>query len=136
MEEKKRKLDQFHREQLQAQIALTQNLARLSPSASFLFAATRLAGTGPILAEYFDQALARYQHEHRRWRRQIFRTTIGGDPREGDWLRAEDLPRFAIAFERVADSLDAALFDILLLLVFNALFFMLAYAFFLRYDVT
>ena len=43
---------------------------------------------------------------------------------------------FAIAFERVADSLDAALFDILLLLVFNALFFMLAYLFFLRYDIT
>lgn len=135
-DEKKRKLDQFRAEQLQTQIELTQNLARLSPSASFLFAATRLAGTGPVLAEYFDQALRHYQHQHRRFRRQIFRTTIGDDPREGDWLRAEDIPRFAIAVERVSDSLDAALFDILLLLVFNALFFMLAYLFFLRYDIT
>ena len=38
--------------------------------------------------------------------------------------------------QRLDDSLDAALMDILLLLVFNVLFFMLSYLFFLRYDVT
>lgn len=135
-EGKMRKLDQFYSERLQVQIELTQNLARLSPSASFLFAATRLAGTGPVLAEYFDQAMTRYQHEHRRFRRELYAVTIGDDRRESDWLRAEDLPRFSVALEQVADSLAAALFDVLLLLVFNVLFFMLAYTFFLRYDVT
>jgi len=38
--------------------------------------------------------------------------------------------------QRLDDSIDAALMDILLLLVFNVLFFMLSYMFFLRYDVT
>ncbi len=133
---KMRKLEQFYVERLQVQIELTQNLARLSPSASFLFAATRLAGTGPVLAGYFDQSMARYQDEYGRFRRELYHATIGNNPQDGDWLRSEDVPRFFITLEKVADSLDAALFDILLLLVFNALFFMLAYAFFLRYDVT
>ena len=133
---KMRKLEQFYVERLQVQIELTQNLARLSPSASFLFAATRLAGTGPVLAGYFDQAMARYQHEYDRFRSGLYHATIGNNPQDGDWLRSEDMPRFFITLEKATDSLDAALFDILLLLVFNALFFMLAYAFFLRYDVT
>ena len=38
--------------------------------------------------------------------------------------------------ERLDDAIEAALMDILLLLVFNVLFFMLSYLFFLRYDVT
>lgn len=133
---KMRKLEQFYVERLQVQIELTQNLARLSPSASYLFAATRLAGTGPVLAGYFDQAMARYQHEYGRFRSGLYHATIGNNPQDGDWLRSEDMPRFFITLEKATDSLDAALFDILLLLVFNALFFMLAYAFFLRYDVT
>lgn len=133
---KMRKLEQFYVERLQVQIELTQNLARLSPSASYLFAATRLAGTGPVLAGYFDQSMARYQDEYGRFRRELYHATIGNNPQDGDWLRSEDVPRFFITLEKATDSLDAALFDILLLLVFNALFFMLAYAFFLRYDVT
>jgi ABC-type transport system involved in multi-copper enzyme maturation permease subunit len=134
--EKMRKLEQFYFERLQVQIELTQNLARLSPSASFLFAATRLAGTGPGLAQFFDQAMARYQRQHARFRRELYHATIGNDPQQGDWLRTQDVPRFFIALEKLADSLDAALFDVLLLLIFNALFFMLAHTFFLCYDVT
>ena len=38
--------------------------------------------------------------------------------------------------ESLDDSFDAALFDILLLAVFNVLFFMLSYTIFIRYDVT
>ena len=38
--------------------------------------------------------------------------------------------------QRLDDAIEAALMDILLLLVFNVLFFMLSYLFFLRYDVT
>ena len=134
--EKMRKLERFYFERLQVQIELTQNLARLSPSASFLFAATRLAGTGPGLAQFFDQAMARYQRQHARFSRELYHATIGNDPQQGDWLRTQDVPRFFIALEKLADTLDAALFDVLLLLIFNALFFMLAYTFFLCYDVT
>ena len=46
------------------------------------------------------------------------------------------MPRLQLFQEGVAEAFDAALFDILLLIVFNVLFFMLSYVFFLRYDVT
>ncbi|SVB02496.1 uncharacterized protein METZ01_LOCUS155350, partial [marine metagenome] len=38
--------------------------------------------------------------------------------------------------EATRAAIDAAMFDILLLVVFAVLFFMLSFAFFLRYDVT
>ena len=38
--------------------------------------------------------------------------------------------------ESLSEAFDAALFDILLLVVFNVLFFLLSYVLFLRYDVT
>ena len=53
-----------------------------------------------------------------------------------NWLQADAIPGFKLNRQRLDDSLDAALMDILLLVGFNVLFFMLAYLFFLRYDVT
>jgi ABC-type transport system involved in multi-copper enzyme maturation permease subunit len=47
-----------------------------------------------------------------------------------------DVPRFHLFEESLEDSFNAASFDMLLLVVFNVLFFMLAYAVFLRYDIT
>ena len=40
-------LEDFYQDKLSFQTHVSQNLARLSPSASYLFAVTRLAGTGP-----------------------------------------------------------------------------------------
>ena len=53
-----------------------------------------------------------------------------------DWFKPDELPRFRMFEETLTDSFDAALYDILLLLLYNALFFLLSYLFFLRYDVT
>ena len=53
-----------------------------------------------------------------------------------DWFKPDDLPRFDMQAERLNDSFNAALFDVLLLVVYNVLFFMLSYVFFLRYDIT
>ena len=40
------------------------------------------------------------------------------------------------ATARLDDTLNLSMGDILLMLIFNVLFFMLSYLFFLRYDVT
>lgn len=142
-EEEKAKLDRFARDKQVEQIQLTQDLARISPSASFLLAATRLAGTGPDLYNRFRNAHWRFRRgfgEYMQdfWRRGAFvewnrRGPVMKDP---DWFKPEALPRFSLGGEAVGDSMDAALFDVLLLAVYNVLFFMLAYIFFLRYDVT
>ena len=145
-ERRKNKLEEFFRDKMESQIALSQNLARLSPSASFLFAATRLAGTGPILFQHFQKAQERFQKGHGELRNNLYRTLyesgrierVNGrmQIKDKDWFRPDDLPRFRLFTENIGDSFNQALFDVLLLVVFNVLFFMLAFVFFLRYDIT
>jgi hypothetical protein len=141
-ERKKRKLEEFYQDKMSRQISYSKNLARLSPSASYLFAATRLAGTGPNLFDYFQKALDRFHQGHEEFRQSMYSRDImewgetGPQVKDPDWFDPENLPRFDMYDENLGDSFDAALFDILLLAVFNVLFFMLSYTFFLRYDVT
>jgi ABC-type transport system involved in multi-copper enzyme maturation permease subunit len=139
-EKKKRKLEEFYQDKMSRQIAYSKNLARLSPSASYLFAATRLAGTGPNLFDYFQKALERFHQGHEEFRQSMWSmrewSESGPQIKDPDWFDPENLPRFDMFAESLTDSFDAALFDILLLAVFNVLFFMLSYTIFLRYDVT
>ena len=141
-ETRKQKLEQFYTDKMKRQISLSENLARISPSASYLFAATRLAGTGPELFDHFQKALKRYHNGHDEFRRSLWDRDIvewsneGPQVKDPDWFDASALPHFDMFTENLRDSFDAALFDILLLTVFNVLFFMLSYTFFLRYDVT
>ena len=124
-----------------SQISLSQNLARLSPSASYLFAVTRLSGTGPSLFAHFSAAVERFQEGHRELEMRAYRDgsitfTREGPQVPGGWFDADAVPRLQVFREGATEAFDAALFDILLLTVFNVLFFMLSYVFFLRYDVT
>lgn len=138
---RRRKLEEFYQDRMKGQVSLTQNLARLSPSASFLFAATRLAGTGPDLYALFQKAQERFQQTHQEYLQSIYVSGVEWTPngpqvKNPDWFRPEALPRFSLFAEPLGDCFNAAFFDVLLLAVYNALFFMLAYAFFLRYDIT
>jgi ABC-type transport system involved in multi-copper enzyme maturation permease subunit len=140
-EQRKRKLDGFYKDRMSRQTSLSQNLARLSPSASYLLAATRLAGTGPDLFAHFSDAVERFHGAHDDFRSQMYGNvswTRGPDPdiRDEDWFDPDDVPRLSMFSESLSEAFDGALFDILLLVVFNVLFFLLSYVFFLRYDVT
>jgi hypothetical protein len=145
-EKRKNKLEEFYQDKMQTQVAMSQNLARLSPSASFLFAATRLAGTGPVLSQQFQKARERFQEQHQSLRNDLMRTLYQSGRAEfnngrmtvkdSDWFQPDDLPRFRMFAEDVTTSFNQGLFDVLLLVVFNVLFFMLAFLFFLRYDIT
>lgn len=141
-EQRKRKLDTFYKDRMNRQVSLSQNLARLSPSASYLFAVTRLSGTGPSQFAHFSAAVERFQESHQEFERSAYsggsirftRQGVEGVP--DDWFDADAVPRLQVFQEGPSEAFDAALFDILLLTVFNVLFFMLSYLFFLRYDVT
>ncbi|MFA6108470.1 MAG: hypothetical protein WDA75_06845, partial [Candidatus Latescibacterota bacterium] len=140
------KLEEFYQDRLASQVSMTQNLARLSPSASFLFAATGLAGTGPFLSRQFVAARERYQKAYQEQQSSMFRTLYQSgraqfangrmEVKDRDWFKPDELPRFAMVAESLGDSLSLALFDVLLLAVANVVFFLLAFVFFLRYDVT
>ncbi|MBT3345816.1 MAG: ABC transporter permease subunit [Gemmatimonadetes bacterium] len=141
-ERKRRKLDQFYNDRMTRQVSLSKGLARLSPSASYLFAVTRLAGTGPILFDRFRDAHDRFQEAQQDWRSELFNSGKiqygpgGPTVNEADWFDADSIPRFTMYSENTRQAIDAAMFDILLLVVFAVLFFMLSFVFFLRYDVT
>ena len=53
-----------------------------------------------------------------------------------DWLQVEEVPTLRILPSRLDDAVASSTTDLLLLAVYNVLFFMGAYLRFLRYDVT
>jgi len=134
-ERRKRKLDQFFQDKLRAQIGLSRTLSRLSPSASFTYATTGLAGTGVGLFDRFRQGYERFRSEFREYGEQL-NAKRNDDKLPENWFQMDDIPAMKILPARLDDALTAAFTDLLLLAVFNVLFFMGSYLFFLRYDVT
>jgi ABC-type transport system involved in multi-copper enzyme maturation permease subunit len=137
-EDRKEKIDQFYEDVLQDQIDWSRNLARISPSGSFLFATTDLAGTGVGLFTAFRLGYRRFGDEFSEWGWEWDVAFHDNDEQHPDsgWFQLESIPSLRLLEARLDDTVEAALMDILLLLVFNVLFFMLSYMFFLRYDVT
>lgn len=136
-ESRRRRLDTFYRDRRQ-QIDLSKNLSRLSPSASFTYAVTALASTGTGLYSSFRAAYKRFDDEFHDWAGQWYREFRKGDGKhpDKDWLHADALPSMKLVATPIDDAVSSTMTDIVLLLVFNVLLFMLSYLFFLRYDVT
>jgi hypothetical protein len=134
-ERRKRKLDKFFQDKLRAQMALSRTLSRLSPSASFTYASTDLAGTGIDLFGRFRQAYERFQAEFREYGEKLS-DRRNDDKLPENWFQKDDIPAMKILPARLDDAVGAAFTDLLLLGVFNVLFFMGSYLFFLKYDVT
>jgi ABC-type transport system involved in multi-copper enzyme maturation permease subunit len=123
---------------------LSLNIARLSPTAVFTQAALNLCDTGVADLDNLDKSL-------RAHRLQLFQvvfrfqfndeyssedghTNMGysGNSREDDKVV---YPQFRYSFPRLEETLQATAPDILLLVVFNLVFFAAAYVSFTRYDV-
>jgi len=139
--ERQDKLEEFFRDRMERQVSWAKNLARVSPSASYVLASTRLAGTGTDLFDHFEKGLEQYQRDQQEVMREIYQggvewTRQGPEVKNPDWFSPDMLPRFSMFTESVDESLDSALSDILLLVIYNVLFFMLAFVRFLRYDIT
>ena len=120
--------------EIDVQIRFAQHLSRLSVLSSFAYLTSDLAGVGISDRNRFMELLPAY-------RRSI--TKFGLDGRiqalENDaWDRytAEGYPRFIYSEARIADRLERVFPDLLLLVVWNVVFFMAAYLSFLRYDMT
>ncbi|OGD23847.1 MAG: hypothetical protein A2Y70_01460 [Candidatus Aminicenantes bacterium RBG_13_64_14] len=123
---------------------LSLNIARLSPASSYTQAALDFCHTGIADLENFSgslkahyiqlfQVLFRYQFSD------IFeaedgssRRQMGGDSRPSGKI---DYPKFRYVFPAYEDPLRAAAPDIILLVLFNLIFFTAAYFSFTRYDV-
>jgi ABC-type transport system involved in multi-copper enzyme maturation permease subunit len=124
--------------------ALSLNLARLSPASAFTQSALAFCRTGvpdlenfnrSLQAHYLalDQVLFRYQFSD------IFespdgtsRRQMGGDTRPGGKI---EYPAFRYKFPAFDETLKSTAPDVILLVLFNLIFFAGAYYSFLRYDV-
>lgn len=138
------KFDAEYERKKAARRALSLNIARLSPASAFYQAAFNFCQTGVADLENFSrslqahylqlfQVLFRYQFSD------IFesedgssRRQMGGDSRPDGKI---DYPQFQYRFPAFEETLRAAAPDIILLVVFNLIFFAAAYYSFIRYDV-
>ena len=128
-EHRQRKLERYYQDRLQYQIELSKILARLSPTASFVLITSELAGTGTGFFTRFNQAYERFRAET------VDFLPNGYDP-NAKKVKIEELPRLELVSAPLEESLATISVDLLLLGLFNVLFFLLTYMLFLRYDAT
>ena len=131
-----------NRQAVQERLAF--GLARISPTATFSLAATRLAGTSLSLKGHYRDAAQGYQQDYAKFMLAktgmnpggmlVFRVTSdnGEKPKPVD---PHELPEFRYNPMKLGDVFPGAVLDILLLIGFNIVLFGLAYLGFLRYDV-
>ena len=126
-----KKVNKQYQKQMEEQVRLAQYLSRLSPLASFVYAATDLAGTGVQDRNRFMDQLPVYRKTV-----SLFGQQSWVDAAErGDWdsRTTEGYPQFVYEEPVVSDRINWL--DILILGMWNVIFFMGAYLSFLRYDV-
>ena len=133
--------DRENKQAVQEKLAF--GLARISPTATFSLAATRLAGTSLSLKDHYRSAAQGYQQDYAKFILAktgmnpggmfVFRISSdsGEKPKPID---PHEMPVFQYVPMSLADVFPQALMDILLLIGFNIALFALAYAGFLRYD--
>jgi len=120
-----------------AQTRLAKNLACISPLADFVYVARDLTGTGLRSLEYFEQVKADY---HKLFWRHFFKKekeAEKNDPtfRDDSFLDLGDYPRFVFKEETLKGKLGEVLPYWGILGLFNVVFFVAAFAGFMRYDV-
>jgi len=129
-------MEQFER-QSNTQLEVAQGLSRISPVASYIYAATDLAGTGVRAEQRLRDVLKRYQQDFKAY---VARKTEEQKKKgRSMWERGEfdlsDMPVFQYTPGPISERLSGALTDIALLAIFTILFFLAAFLSFLRRDV-
>ncbi len=115
------------------QVKVAQNVTRLSPTAAYNYACEAIAGTGPMSFRDFRRQVNVYVEQFRQ-----FVTDSGGGFGGLVSMKPvtfEDIPRFQEQKQAIPGLINSALWDLLIIALFNVIFFMAAYLSFIRYDV-
>jgi len=120
-----------------AQTRLAKNLACISPFANFVYVARDLTGTGLRSLEYFENIKSKYNRPFWGYISRKFEQARKNDPtfNHNSLLDISDRPRFAFKEEPLRGKLNAVLPYWGILVLFNVVFFVAAFAGFMRYDV-
>jgi ABC-type transport system involved in multi-copper enzyme maturation permease subunit len=105
-------------------VTLSQNITRFSPAAAFTYLSTDIAGTGIYEERRLKQAVVEYKN------------LIWDKPTDSDGNIVGEFPAFSFQRSSINQILNfGGMSNLLLLVLFNVLFFAGAYVVFLRYDV-
>ncbi len=115
------------------QVLLTRMLAKVSPAALFTVAVCDFAGTGVQEKANFHEQLQRYAATWTAYAYSKFDAAIYEGSKE---LDTQDYPRFDYTALPFAERLGDTSVDMLVLLLWNAVFLLLAWVSVTRYDVT
>lgn len=136
------KVEERYMAKAQAQSRLSSVVAQLSPFSSFKLAAVDLAATGIEQERRFVAALNRYSDiwgeydKEKMGNGRLYTFNLVGLSHTDRPLRDfSDYPRFEFEYMPFAERLNQAYFDVALLVVWNVVFFLLAYVSFLRYEI-
>jgi len=133
---RKKKWDDFHDAERRAQLGLAGILGRLSPSASWTYGSASLANTGPTAAEQLHNGRQKTLVAMGKFINDLWRSRRNSPSGEWPAFTADEVPRLQVRAPEFAEAANGALNDALILVILNVAFFMLAFAFFVRYDGT
>jgi len=125
-----------------AQTKFAKNLACISPFANFVYVARDLTGTGLRSLDYFEQTKDEYKEQFGSYADKKIDDAREKNPAfeddsllEESLLDVSDRPRFAFEEETLKDKLGEVLPYWGILVLFNVVFFVAAFAGFMQYDV-
>jgi len=139
------RLSEERRNRQSAQERLAFGIARLSPASAFSLAAAELAGTSlDLQAQYLAQVSA-YQERYAAFQQEKTGRSSGGirmviktsseEEDEPGPIDPAELPEFVWRPPTMGEVVQAGVFDLSVLALFNLVFFTGAFVAFLRYDV-
>ncbi|MDR1056112.1 MAG: ABC transporter permease [Prevotellaceae bacterium] len=119
------------------QVATAKNIAALSPYSCYVYIATDMTGTGMHKTEYNEQLFTEASAVFRPYLERKVKEAKEKDPlfNSESYIDLSDRPRFDYKEELLNTKFAATMPYWFILLAFNALFLILAYLSFRRYDV-
>jgi ABC-type transport system involved in multi-copper enzyme maturation permease subunit len=119
------------------QTKLAKTLTCISPLADFVYVARGLTGTGLRALEHFDRVDGKYRGRVWDYADEKLKEGRAEDPTfsRDSFIDLSNRPRFAFKEEALRDKLGKVLPCWGILVAFNVLFFVAAFAGFIRYDV-
>jgi len=135
-----RKIEQDYRNKTNVQTFITMSLSRISPASCYTYLISELSGTGVMERENFMDNARRYQEKVEELIYDNFEVeTLGGRTSvgvTGELTKGEvSPPEMDYRQITLAEILETGWVDILLLFLFNILFFVAAFLRFRKYDV-
>ena len=133
-EARKEEIQQTYTRRLDRQIRLSQAFSRISPVACLTYAAAELAGTGRGFYSRVYQAFAQFEEDFGKYARRMKQEAEAGRLK-ADWLSPEEIPALTVEDPGQDMGFGSVATELLVLILFQAGAFSVAYVRFLFYDV-